>query len=165
MMAACLILASSVVGQFPYYPGYGFGFGSGYGMGYGGGYGYGMYNQMPLQLWDPTRYARYYSGSGFYSYEPPAIANPEILVPKQAAEQLASSNSDSSAVSGETGLVLAVNEQNKTITLQLPTGTKYVSYGPNTHFLAADGNFPVIKPGNLISVDQNTITILKREQK
>jgi hypothetical protein len=63
-----------------------------------------------------------------------------------------------------TGLVVAVNEPQKSITLQLPTGTVAVPYGPDTHFLASDGHFPVIKPGNLINVNQNTITILKRTQ-
>jgi hypothetical protein len=64
-----------------------------------------------------------------------------------------------------TGVVLALNEPKKQITLQLPAGTAVVPYGPTTHFLASDGDFPVIKPGNLINVNQNTITILRRSQK
>jgi len=142
MSAACFLLLSSVVGQYPYYP-------QG---GYGPGYGY--YTRTPLQYYDPTRYARYYSGSGYYSYAPPAIANPEVLVPKQPA----------ASMPGTTGLVIAVDEQKKLISLQLPASTVSVPYGPNTHFLASDGNFPVIKPGNLINVNQNTITILRRSQ-
>ena len=61
--------------------------------------------------------------------------------------------------------MLALNEQKKQITLQIPAGTAVVSYGPTTHFVAADGNLPVIKPGNLINVNQSTITILRRSQK
>jgi hypothetical protein len=141
MTAACLLLVSSVVGQYPYYP--------------SGGYypGYGYY-RTPLQSYDPMRYARYYSGSGYYSYAPPAIANPEVITPKQPLTSLP----------GTTGLVVSVNEQKKLITVQLPANTVTVAYGPQTHFLASDGNFPVIKPGNLINVNQNTITILRRSQ-
>ena len=144
MTAAWLVLLSSVVGQYPSYPFYG----------YGNGYRNPYYGRIPLQTYDPTRYARYYSGSGYYNYVPPAIANPEVLVPKQGVPQLP----------GTTGLVIAVDEQKKRITLQLPASTAAVAYGPNTHFLASDGNFPIIKPGNLINVNQNTITILRRSQ-
>jgi hypothetical protein len=144
MTAACLLLMSSVVGQYPYYPG------GGYYPGYGNGY----YMRTPLQAYDPTRYARYYSGSGYYSYAPPAIANPEVFTPKQPVGSLP----------GTTGLVVSVDEKKKLITVQLPANTVAVAYGPQTHFLASDGNFPVIKPGNLINVNQNTITILQRSQ-
>jgi hypothetical protein len=142
MTAACLILVSSVVGQYPYYPG-------------GGGYGYG-YGRTPLSTYDPVRYNRFYEGSGSYSYAPPVIANSEIINFKQPVP---------TTLPGVTGLVVALNQQQKQITVQLAASTVSVPYGPSTHFLASDGDFPVIKPGNLINVNQNTITILRRSQK
>jgi hypothetical protein len=147
MTAAYLLLMSSVLGQYPYYPA------GGYAPGYGNGYGY--YARTPLQTMDPMRYNRFYSGEGYYTYTPPVIANPEVINLKRP----------DAPTTGTTGLVLALNEQKKQITLQLPAGTTVVPYGPSTHFLAADGDFPVIKLGNLINVNQNTITILRRSQK
>jgi hypothetical protein len=160
MSAAWLFLMSSVVGQYPYYPG------GAYAPGYGG-----YYWRTPLNYYDPVRYARYYSGSGYYYYAPPAVANPEVInlrrpAPTPApATALRPATAPAPASTGTTGVVTAVDEAQKRITLQLPVGTTSVAYGPNTHFLATDGNFPVIKPGNLINVNQNTITILRREQK
>ena len=75
MTAACLLLMSGVLGQYPYYPG----------GGYAPAYGYGYYQRTPLTYYDPMRYARYYSGSGYYSYAPPAVANPEVLTPRRSA--------------------------------------------------------------------------------
>src|SRR4051794_32411227 len=78
MTTACLLLMSSVVGQMSYYPksGYSPGYTSGYFPGYATGY---YNNQTPLQYCAPTRYARYYEGSGFYPYPPPPIADSEII--------------------------------------------------------------------------------------
>jgi hypothetical protein len=142
MAAAWLVLISSVVGQYPYYatPYYGYGYGYGY--------------RTPLNYYDPIRYNRFYAGEGNYRFQPAPIANPEVINFKRPAP----------STPGTTGLVMAVDEKQKRITLQLPVGTTSIAYGPNTHFLAADGNFPVIKPGNVINVNQNTITILQREQ-
>src|SRR5436305_14539004 len=106
MTAACLLLVSSVLGQYPYYPGVGYS--PSYGYGYGSSYGYGFPQRTPLPYMDPTRYARYYSGSGYYSYTPPAIANPEVLSPKRSVTSLP----------GTTGLVLAVDAKKKPLTLQ-----------------------------------------------
>jgi len=172
MTTACLLLMSSVVGQMSYYPqnGYFPGYTNGYFPGYANGY---YNNRIPLQYYDPIRYARYYEGSGFYTYTPPPIADSEIInlrppattsQPAANSQPAATSQPAANSQPGMTGLVLAVNEPQKSITLQLPTGTTAVSYGPYTHFLASDGNFPVIKPGNLINVNQNTITILKRSE-
>jgi hypothetical protein len=139
MSAACLIILSSVVGQFPYqYP-----------RGYGG---YGYYGRTPLPLYDPIRYARYYSGSGFYSYSPPAIAPPKVLVPQRAI----------SSLPGLTGRVVALNERQQLITLRLAAQTVEVPYGPLTQFRAVDGDFPEITPGILINVDHNMITVIRR---
>jgi hypothetical protein len=139
MSAACLVLVSAIVGQYPTY---------------GPSYGYGYYGRTPLNAYDPIRYDRYYSGSGFYTYAAPAIANPEVINFRKPA----------TALPGTTGLVVSVDEKQRRIKLQLPAGTTSVAYGAGTHFLASDGNFPVIKPGNLVNVNQNTITILRRSQ-
>jgi hypothetical protein len=144
MTAAYFLVIASALGQYPYYPP----------GGYAPGYGYGYYGRTPLPAYDPMRYSRFYSGEGYYRVAPPVIANPEVLTPRRTDESLP----------GTTGLVLAVDEQKKQITLQLPASKLTVAYGPATHFLATDGNFPVIKPGNLINVNQNTITILRRSQ-
>ena len=143
MTAAYFLLLSSVVGQYPYYPAVG-----------GYGYGYPYYGRTPLPAMDPMRYSRFYSGEGYYRVAPPVIANPEVINLRRTE----------SNPPGTTGLVLAVNEDKKQITLQLPASKTTISYGPGTHFVATDGNFPVIKPGNLINVNQNTITILRRTQ-
>jgi hypothetical protein len=143
MTAACLILVSSVVGQYPYNRV----------AGYGYGYGYG---RTPLSYYDPVRYNRYYEGSGYYNYAPPVIANSEIINFQKPVP---------TTLPGVTGLVVSLDEQRKQITLQLAASTMSVPYGAGTHFLANDGDFPVIKPGNLINVNQNTITILRRGQK
>jgi hypothetical protein len=129
---------SSVVGQYPYY--------------YAPAYGY--YGRTPLNYYDPMRYNRFYSGEGYYTYAPPGIQNPEVVNFRKPA----------TPSPGTTGVVTAVDENKKRITLQLPVGTMSVAYGPTTHFLANDGNFPIIKPGNLVNVNQNTITILQRTQ-
>jgi hypothetical protein len=147
-MTATLLLLSSVLGQYPYYPP----------AGYAPGYGYPYYGRTPLQTYDPMRYNRYYSGEGFYTYNPPAIENPEVINFRQPAP------APTPAPPTITGVVLAVDEPHKQLKVQLPTTVTTIAYGPSTHFLAADGNFPVIKPGNLIKVEQNTITILRRSQ-
>jgi hypothetical protein len=167
MTSAWVVLIASVVGQYPVYaPG-------GYYPSAGYGYGYGYYGRTPLPAFDPMRYSRFYSGEGYYNYAPPVIANPEVINFPRSATSTATATSPGmttttttaatpSTAAGITGRVLAVNEPQKQITLQLPASTVIVPYGPATHFLATDGNFPVVKPGNLISVNQNTITILRR---
>jgi hypothetical protein len=145
MTAAWILLVSSAFGQInPYYPG-------GYSVGYGNTYGY--FARTPLPAFDPMRYNRFYSGEGYYTSSPPVIANPEVINFRR---------SDSATSAGLTGQVLAVDEPRKQIIVQFPASKVIVPYGPTTHFVAADGNLPVIKPGNLISVSQNTITILRR---
>jgi hypothetical protein len=146
LSAACLLLMSSITGQYAYYPV------NSYAPGYQ--YGYRYYARTPLPMFDPMRYNRFYSGEGYYRYSPPVIANPQVINFTKPVTTLP----------GTAGLVVAVNEQTRQITLQLPASTATVSYGPTTHFLANDGDFPVIKPGNLINVNQNTITILRRSQ-
>jgi hypothetical protein len=148
MTAALIVLVSSALGQTnPYYP-------AGFSLGYGNTYGYGYFGRTPLPALDPMRYNRFYSGEGFYNFAPPVIANSEVINFRRS-----DTTTSSSAL---TGRVLAVDESKKQITVQLPASKVIVPYGPTTHFVAADGNLPVIKPGNLISVDQNTITILRR---
>jgi hypothetical protein len=166
MTAAYLILMSSVLGQYPVYN-------TGFGYYYGNYPYYGGYGGTPLYYYDTVRYNRYYGASGYYTYEPPGIANPEVVnfrgpatpqPPQPQNRQQPQAQPQPQPQPATTGLVTAVDEQKKQITLQLPVGTTKVAYGPTTHFLASDGNFPVIKPGNLISVNQNTITILRRSQ-
>lgn len=158
MTAACLLLMSSVVAQYFPMGGYGTGYGPGYGYANTNGYGYGApFYRTPLELYDPVRYSRYYSGEGYYTYNPPVIANPEVINLRQPTQ--------TQSRPSITGVVLAVDEPHKQIKLQLPTSVAMVPYGPNTHFLAADGDFPVIKPGNLVKVEENTITIVRRTQK
>ena len=157
---ALLIVSSSLLGQAPYYPGYT------YAPSYG--YGYGYYNRTPLPNYDPMRYARFYSGEGYYSYAPPVIASPEVINFPHPATAQPSANAGGQAQApqgtpaGVTGVVVALDESKKQIKLQLPNGNATVAYGPNTHFMSSDGNVPAIKPGNLVNVNQNTITILKR---
>jgi hypothetical protein len=153
MTAAYLILIASVVGQYPL-PGYAGPYNSGY------GYGYGYYPRTPLPSLDPVRYNRFYSGEGYYTYAPPPIENPEVMNLRHTVTP----TTGTIATTGTTGRVLALNEAKKQITMQVPAGTLIVPYGPTTHFLAADGDLPTIKPGNLINVNQNTITILRRSQ-
>ena len=162
MTPAYLLLISSVLGQYPSPPG---SYAPAYGI--GNGYGYGYYGRTPLQTYDPMRYARFYNGEGYYTFVPPAIENPEVinLRPPVTPTSNVTPTSSVAARSGTTGVVLALNEPKKQITLQIPAGTAVVSYGPTTHFVAADGDLPVIKPGNLINVNQSTITILRRSQK
>ena len=136
MTTACLFVLTSVVGQFPYQQ----------------QRGYGYYGRTPLPLYDPIRYARYYSGSGYYNYAPPAIAPPKVIVPRRAI----------SSLPGLTGRVVALNERQQLITLRLAAETVEVPYGPLTRFRAADGDFPEITPGILINVNQNTITVIRR---
>jgi hypothetical protein len=156
MTAAWLLLASSVLGQVnPYYP-------AGYTLGYGNTYGYGYFARTPLPAFDPMRYNRFYSGEGFYNFAPPVVANPEVINLRRPDTSTSTSTLASSSSATLTGQVLAVDEPKKQITVQLPAGKVIVPYGPTTHFVAADGNLPVIKPGNLINVSQNTITILRR---
>jgi hypothetical protein len=152
MTGAYLLLISSTLGQYPYYPP----------GAYAPGYGYGYYARTPLPALDPMRYNRFYSGEGFYTFAPPVIVNPEVINLRPPGTPTSTSISTSPA--NLTGLVLAVDEPKKQITVQLPASKVIVPYGPATHFVAADGNLPVIKPGNLISVNQNTITILRRSQ-
>jgi len=136
MAAASLIMLTGVLGQFPYqHPG-----------------GYGYYGRTPLPLYDPIRYARYYSGSGYYAYNPPAIAPPKVLIPRRAI----------SSLPGLTGRVVALNERQQLITLRLAAETVEVPYGPLTQFRAADGDFPEITPGILINVNHNLITVIRR---
>jgi hypothetical protein len=144
MATACLFILSSVVGQFPYSynPG-------GY---YHGGYVY--YGRTPLPLYDPIRYSRFYSGSGYYNYVPPAIANPRVIIPYRSIDSLP----------GFTGRVVGLNERQKLITLRLPAETIAVPYGDKTQFRALDGGFPEIAPGMLINVNRNQITVLNRGQ-
>jgi hypothetical protein len=132
MVAAYLVLASSVLGQS----------------------GYGFYGQTPLWLYDPVRYARFYSGSGYYNYPPPVFAPPKTLVPPRSVMSLP----------GLTGRVIGLNERQKLITLRLPAETVNVPYGPFTRFEAIDGSFPEIGPGMLINVNQNRVTVLARGQ-
>jgi hypothetical protein len=148
MAAACLIIVSSLVGQLQFTHYYARGPGYGYG-GYGGYYG-----RTPLPLYDPIRYARYYSGSGFYTYAPPAIANPRVIVPFKSVMSLP----------GITGRVVGLDERRKLITLRLPAESIEVPFGPFTKFRAADGSFPEITPGMLINVNHNMVTVLARGQ-
>jgi hypothetical protein len=142
MTMAYLVILSSFVGQFnntQYYA--------------RGVYpGYGYFGRSPLPWYDPVRYARYYSGSGFYSYTPPPIADPEVIIPKHSV----------TSMPGLTGLVVGLNEANKSITLRLPVKTVSVPFGPKTKFQSSDGSFPEIKPGMLVNVDHDTITVLNR---
>ena len=135
MAAASLIILTSMFGQFPYHSG-----------------GYGYYGRTPLPLYDPIRYARYYSGSGYYAYTPPAIAPPKVLIPTRSI----------SSLPGLTGRVVALNERQQLITLRLAAQTVEVPYGPLTQFRAADGDFPEITPGILINVNHNLITVIRR---
>jgi hypothetical protein len=129
MIAAYLVMASSVVGQ-------------------------GFFGQTPLWLYDPVRYARFYSGSGYYNYPPPVLAPPRVVVPPRSVMSLP----------GLTGRVIGLNERQKLITLRLPAETVNVPYGPFTRFQAADGSFPEIAPGMLINVNRNMVTVLARGQ-
>ena len=166
MTAAYLLVMSSMLGQYPYYPAAG-SFAPALGIGPGYGYGYGNYGRTPLQYYDPMRYNRFYSGEGYYTFVPPAIENPEVINFRRTPTPTTSGvtpTASTAATAGTTGLVVALNEQKKEITLKIPAGTAVVSYGPTTHFVASDGDLPVIKPGNLINVNQSTITILRRSQ-
>jgi hypothetical protein len=161
MPTTWILLASSLLGQVnPYYPaGYTLGSGNNY------GYGYGYFGGTPLPLYDPLRYNRFYSGQGVYGFEPPTIANPHVISVRRPDTSTATTASTATASSSSgtlTGQVLALDEPKKQIIVQLPAGKVIVPYGPETHFLAVDGDLPVIKPGNLISVRLNTITILRR---
>jgi hypothetical protein len=138
MVSACLILMGTVVGQYPHQ----------------GSYGYGYFNRTPLPLYDPIRYARFYGGSGYYNFVPPAVASPKVLVPQRAITSLP----------GLTGRVVALNERQQLITLRLAAETVEVPYGPLTQFRAADGDFPEIKPGILINVNRNLITVIRKGQ-
>ena len=140
MTATYLLLMSSVLGQYPYIRR----------DGYAPGYGYPYYGRTPSQAYDPMRYNRYWrSGEGYYTYTPPPIENPEVInFPRPAsASQSPRSPEWCSRSTSPTGA----------FKVQLPTSVTTVAYGPATHFVATDGNFPVIKLGNLIKVDQNTI--------
>jgi hypothetical protein len=130
MIAAYLVMASSVLGQ------------------------YGFYGRTPLWLYDPVRYSRFYSGSGYYSYPPPVVAPPRVLIPPRSVMSLP----------GLTGRVIGLNERQKLITLRLPAETVNVPYGPFTRFDTIDGSFPEIVPGMLINVNQNRVTVLARGQ-
>ena len=114
--------------------------------------GYGYYGRTPLTWYDPVRYARYYEGSGMYSYTPPAIEDPEVIAPKQSVMSLP----------GLTGLVVGLNEKGTAMTLRLPTKTVSVPFGPKTQFRSKDGSFPEIKPGLLVNVNQDTVTVLSQ---
>jgi hypothetical protein len=133
MLSAGLFIAASVAGQFY------------------GPYGYG---RTPLPLYDPIRYARYYSGSGFYGFVPPAVLNPRVIVPFRPVTSLP----------GITGRVVALDERRRLITLRLPAETTQVPYGPFTQFRSANGGFPEITPGSLINVNQNMVTVLAQAQ-
>jgi hypothetical protein len=128
MIAAYLVMASSVLGQ------------------------YGVFGRTPAWLYDPIRYARFYSGSGYYNYPPPVLAPPKVLAPRRSVMSLP----------GLTGRVVGLNERQKLITLRLPAETVNVPFGPFTRFQAADGSFPEIAPGMLINVNQNMVTVLAR---
>ena len=108
--------------------------------------GYGYYGQTPLTWYDPVRYARYYEGAGMYNYVPPAIEEPEVIVPKQSVM----------AMPGLTGLVVGMNEKQNSVTLRLPMKTVSVTFGPKTQFRSKDGSFPEIKPGVLVNINQDT---------
>lgn len=136
MVSACLVIAASCLGQYG---------------GFQGGYGFG---RTPLWLYDPVRYSRFYSGSGYYNYPPPVFAPPKVLIPSRSV----------SSLPGLTGRVVGLNQRQKLITLRLPAETINVPFGPFTKFQAADGSFPEIAPGMLVNVNQNMVTVLARGQ-
>jgi hypothetical protein len=115
---------------------------------------FGYYGRTPLPLYDPVRYARYYSGSGFYTYAPPAVYPPRVIIPYRSV----------SSLPGITGRVLELDERRKLIMLRGPAETIQVPFGPLTRFRAVDGSFPEITPGMLINVNQNMVTVLARGQ-
>jgi hypothetical protein len=145
MVTASLWIVASTLGQFTIQQ-------SSHGRGIYGGYGY--YGRTPLWLYDPVRYNRFYSGSGFYNYPPPVIAPPKVLIPQRSVDSLP----------GLTGRVVGLNMRQKLITLRLPAETIDVPYGPLTRFRAVDGSFPEITPGDLVNVNQNQVTVLARGQ-
>jgi hypothetical protein len=136
--AACVLIASSCLGQFPGRVGYG-----------RGGF---LYGQTPLWLYDPIRYSRFYSGQGFYNYPPPVFAPPKVLVPRRSVMSLP----------GLTGRVVGLDQRRKLIHLRLAAETITVPFGPFTKFDAVDGGFPEIAPGMLVNVNQNRVVVLAR---
>ena len=93
---------------------------------------FGYYGRTPLPLYDPVRYARYYSGSGFYTYAPPAVYPPRVIIPYRSV----------SSLPGITGRVLELDERRKLIMLRGPAETIQFRLVPSRDFARLTGAFP-----------------------
>jgi hypothetical protein len=165
-MNVAILLAASLVGQYasyPYYvgspPGYvgypSFGSRTAYGYGFGG-FPYSMISPMT----NPIQYAELYEGLGYYNFPVAPIDSPKVIElgrkpPVPAITSLAE-------VTGDTGEVLSIDEQEHKIRVKLPTQTVNVPFGPQTIWASADGRFPQVKVGSIINIENNKITIIKR---
>jgi hypothetical protein len=156
-MGITLLVALGAVGQFGYYGGpyvYGsispFAYGRGY-YGYGPGYGYG-YGFVPRPYYDPAGYYRYYSGTGYYTVPPTYVGTPRVItVPRPLMDR-----------PGVTGRVVSIDEGSKTVTLRLPAETARFRYGPSTRWRSLDDSFPEVRPGAIVNVDRDVVTVLRR---
>jgi hypothetical protein len=119
---------------------------------YAGRYGYGYSFGTPLPLYDPIAYYRYHNGAGFYTLRPTPVFPPKVITIRPPLM----------GRPGVTGRVVKLDEGAKTITLRLPGETVAVRYGSATRWRSLDDGFPEVQPGNIINVDRDTITILRR---
>ena len=116
--------------------------------GYYAGYGYGFGLSRPA--YDPIGYYRYYSGSGFYTLAPTPVFPPKVISIRPGLTDRP----------GVTGRVIGLDERARSITLRMPAETVSVHFGPGTRFRSVDGGFPEIRPGAIINVDRETITVV-----
>ena len=142
-MSVALLVVLGSIGQYGYagpYLSHG-----GY-AGYGYGYGYGL----SRPAYDPIGYYRYYNGAGFYRLPPTPVFPPKVITIRPGLMDRP----------GVTGRVLGLDEAAKAISLRLPAETVSVRYGPGTRFRSIGDGFPEVRPGAIINVDRETITVL-----
>lgn len=146
-MSVALLVVLGSVGQIGYagpYVSHG-----GYYAGDGDGYGYGYGLSRPA--YDPVGYYRYYSGSGFYTLPRTPVFPPRVISIRPGLMDRP----------GVTGRVIGLDERAQSISLRLPAGTVSVHYGPGTRFRSLDDGFPEVRPGAIVNVDRETITVLE----
>jgi hypothetical protein len=112
-----------------------------------------MYSYPWMSYYPPgTYYFPAYPYGVPFGYSRWAVQRPKVIVaPKGLMDY-----------PGVTGRVVDFDEGSRTITLRLPAETVRVRYGPGTKWRSVWLNgFPELRPGVLINIDRDVITVLQ----